>query len=332
MDMQKWLRWIISEKQKKAFPILSFPSIQLLGVTVKQLISDSELQSKGMKAITDRCDTLASVSLMDLSVEAEAFGSVIKTDDHEVPTVIGSVVSSLYDAESLKIPMIGEARTGLYLESLQKACSLITDRPVFAGMIGPFSLAGRLIDMTEIMVNCIVEPDIVHLTLRKATDFLISYGNAYKETGAHGIVMAEPASGLLSPDLIEEFSTPYVREIVEALVDDEFALIYHNCGNTIPLIDSILKTGASAYHFGNAINLSEMLSLVPDNTIVMGNVDPAGQLRSGTPQTVYDETLRVLNACSGHPGFIISSGCDIPPRAPWENIDSFFKAVTDFYT
>jgi len=331
MDMEKWFLRLRDEEKKKALPILSFPSVQLLGITVSRLITDSDLQAKGMKAVADRCDSLAAVSMMDLSVEAEAFGSTIKTDDHEVPTVIGSVVTSLSDAEALRVPEVGEGRTGLYLESMQKARGLIADRPIFAGVIGPFSLSGRLIDMTEIMVNCYVEPEMVHLTLRKATDFLIEYCEAYKKIGADGIVMAEPAAGLLSPDLIDEFSTPYVKEIFDSVKTDSFALVYHNCGNTIPLIGSIMKIGAAAYHFGNAINLAEMLSLVPDDMIVMGNVDPAGQFRNGSPKSIYDDTLRVLKACGSHSNFIISSGCDIPPLAPWENIDSFFKAVRDFY-
>ena len=331
MDMNQWFIDLKNSRQKKAFPILSFPCVQLLGITVNRLITDSDLQAKGMKAVADRCDSPASVSMMDLSVEAEAFGSTIKTDDNEVPTVIGRVVEDAGGAEALRVPQVGEGRTGLYLESLKKAAELITDRPVFAGVIGPFSLAARLIDMNEIMVNCYVEPEMVHLTLRKAADFLTEYCKAYRETGADGILMAEPAAGLLSPNLIDEFSTPYVKEIVDSQKTDSFAFIYHNCGNTVPLIDSIKKIGASAYHFGNSVNLEEILSLVPDDMLVLGNVDPAGQFRNGTPQSIYDDTIRIMKACGTHRNFIISSGCDIPPLSPWENIDSFFKAVKDFY-
>jgi uroporphyrinogen decarboxylase len=28
---------------------------------------------------------------------------------------------------------------------------------------------------------------------------------------------------------------------------------------------------------------------------------------------------------------MISSGCDIPPLSPWENIEAFFAAVREFY-
>lgn len=47
------------------------------------------------------------------------------------------------DAKALKVPEVGAERTGLYIEAIGKAVNLITDRPVFAGAIGPFSLAGR---------------------------------------------------------------------------------------------------------------------------------------------------------------------------------------------
>ncbi len=331
MNMKNWFADVLAADKKKAIPVLSFPCTSLMGITVNQLISDSSLQANGMKAVADRCDSLASVSMMDLSVEAEAFGSTVKFSDDEVPTVVGSILNSPEDAENLKVPPVGAGRTGLYIEALKKASEIINDRPVFAGVIGPFSLSGRLMDMSEIMINCYTEPEMVHATLEKVTSFLIEYCNAYKATGANGIVMAEPAAGLLSPDLIEEFSTPYVKKIVEAVQTEEFGFIYHNCGNTIPLIESIKKIGAYGYHFGNAIKLSDMLPLLPADMIAMGNIDPANQFRNGTPESIYEATTDLLRECSKYPNFVISSGCDIPPLAAWDNIDSFFKAVSDFY-
>ena len=114
--------------------------------------------------------------------------------------------------------------------------------------------------------------------------------------------------------------------------DDTFLVIYHNCGGSaISMIDSILDTGSAAYHFGNAIDMAEMLSHIPEDIMVMGNVDPAGELRNGTPGSVREATLKVMENCCGHNNFVISSGCDIPPLSPWENIDAFFKAVQEFY-
>lgn len=331
--MKEWIEGLMSAESKKPMPILSFPSVSLLGVSVSELISSSELQAKGMRAVADETDASASVSFMDLSVEAEAFGATVCVSEGEVPTVKGRLVSDEDEAEALRVPTVGSARTGIYIEAVRKAVELIKDRPVLAGMIGPFSLAARLLDVTEIMMDCYDDPDMVHLVLEKTTSFLIEYAKAYKATGAAGIVMAEPVSGLLSPTLEEEFSSPYVKKIVDAVQDDSFSIIYHNCGDNVPrMLDSILTTGAAAYHFGNSVDMeSDIIQKVPASTLVMGNIDPAGILRMGTPEKVREETLALLGKCAKYPNFLLSSGCDIPPMTPWENIKAFFAAWEEFY-
>lgn len=333
MNMKQWVADVLASEKKKALPVLSFPSIQKMGITVAELINDSDKQAEGMKIIADSFPTAASVSLMDLSLEAEAFGSEIRVSDDEVPTVIGSIVSTEEEAEALKVPEIGAGRTQIYIDAIEKACKLITDRPVLAGVIGPFSLAGRLLDVSEALIYCYDEPDMVHLVLEKATEFLINYCKEYKKAGANGIVMAEPLAGLLSPALADEFSADYVKQIVDAVQDDEFIVVYHNCGNsTIKTIDTIVTNDCPMYHFGNAIDMEEMMSHIPENLIAMGNVDPAGEFRNGTPESIYARTKEVMEKCCKYKNFVISSGCDIPPMSPWENISAFFKAVEDFYS
>ncbi|MBQ6990413.1 MAG: efflux RND transporter permease subunit, partial [Clostridia bacterium] len=60
--------------------------------------------------------------------------------EDEVPAITGILVETPEDAENLVVPEVGAARTGLYVETIRKACELITDRPVFAGVIGLVSL------------------------------------------------------------------------------------------------------------------------------------------------------------------------------------------------
>jgi len=332
MNMKNWIEKMKNAEKKTALPILSFPCVSLLGISVRELISDGKMQAKGMKMVADRTKSAAAVSLMDLSVEAECFGAAIRVSDSEVPTVTGRLINDKDEAEAFEVPKVGACRKGISIEAIREASKVITDRPVLAGMIGPFSLAARLLDVSEIMVDCYDDPDMVHTVLEKCTEFLTEYAKAYKSAGADGIVLAEPVSGLLSPTLEEEFSSPYVKKIVDAVQDEQFILIYHNCGDNTPrMLDSILSIGAAAYHFGNAVDMSEMLEKIPENELVMGNVDPAGVLRMGTPEAVRDATLEIMEKCCSYKNFVISSGCDIPPLTPWENIDAFFAAVEEFY-
>ena len=329
MNMYKWIDRLIYQEDKKAFPLLSFPSVQLLYVTVKELVTTSNYQALGMKMLADKYPMPAVASFMDLSVEAEAFGARTVYAADEVPTIIGKIVETQEDADDLQIPPVGAGRTGIYIEGVRKALKLITDRPVFAGCAGPFSLAGRLADINEIMPLCYEDPDTL---LRKSTDFLIDYIKAYKEVGAHGIIMAEPLAGILSPQLIQEFSTNYVKEIVEATQEQGFIIVYHNCGNyALQLIDSILDTGCRVFHFGDAVQMKDMLEKMPADCVAMGNISPSQQFRNGTPQSVRIETVRLLEECKDFRNFVISSGCDIPPLTEFENIDAFFDTVESFY-
>ncbi len=329
-DMKKWLDDMIAAPTKLPLPILSFPSVQLMDISVKQFISNATLQACGMQTVARLCDMAASVSLMDLSVEAECFGANIRFSDDEVPTVVGKLIKNEEDANNLKIPAIGTGRTKVYIEAMQIALETILDRPIFAGTIGPFSLTGRLMDMTEIMYACYDEPETVHTVLKKATTFIKKYIKAYKDIGANGVIVAEPAAGLLSPSMIDEFSTKYMKEIIDELQDDSFIVIYHNCGSVLPLMDSILSMNAGAYHFGNSVDMEEIMKRIPPDKIAMGNVDPAGQIRHGTPKSIMRATTHIMRRCCVYPNFVISTGCDIPPMSPWANIDYFFDAVEMF--
>lgn len=315
---------------QRALPILSFPASQKLNVTVEQLVKSAELQAQAMEIVAKETDTLAAVSLMDLSVEAEAFGAKVNYSKDEVPAVVGQLVSDEDEANDLEVPTLEAGRALTCVEGVKQAKQRITDKPVLAGIIGPYSLAGRLMDVTEIMYICYDEPETVHIVLEKATQYLIQYGQAMKDAGADGIVMAEPLAGILSPDMAEEFSVPYVKRIIEALQDENFAVLYHNCGNSVSsMLNQIFSQGAAAYHFGNAVDMGEVMKAAPADALCMGNVDPAAQFANGTPESITAATKELLAKCGGYKNFVPSSGCDIPAHSSWENIHAFFKALED---
>lgn len=331
-NMKQWVREIIASPKKAAIPVLSFPCVSLMNCTVSQLTHDSALQAEGMLRVAQRCPAGAAVSFMDLSVEAEAFGATVRNSENEVPTIPAPLLEDVEEVEDLAMPSVGAGRTQLYVDAIAKVSRELTDRPVFAGCIGPYSLAGRLMGMTELMINCFEEEDAVHALMEKCAEFITAYIEAFKAAGANGVVIAEPAAGLISPAQMAEFSGAYVKKIIEKVQTDEFMVIYHNCGNTVSrMCGEIAELGAMGYHFGNAVNMKDMLDGMPGDALVMGNVDPAGTLRNGNPEKVRQETLAVMQACCGHPNFVISSGCDVPPATPWDNLDAFFAAVDEFY-
>ena len=332
-NMMRWVDEMIGAPVKKPMPVLSFPAVTKMGITVDRLIRSSDLQAQAMKTVAEETpDGAASVSMMDLSVEAEAFGAKVRFSDHEVPAVYGSIVEDEGDVAALAVPEVGMGRTGIYVEAIRKAKQLITDRPVFAGVIGPYSLAGRLTDVSNAMLLCMDEPDMMHSLLEKTTEFLIRYMQAYREAGADGVLIAEPLAGLLSPSWMDEFSCDYVKRIVDTVQTDTFLVAYHNCGNTVSkAADLLASMGCRLLHFGNSVDMEEMLRQLPGDILVMGNIDPARQFRNGTPEEMREAVLDLLGRCGGFPNYVISSGCDIPPLTGWDTIHAFYDAVNEFY-
>lgn len=330
MDICKILWQEAQSDKSRGLPILSFPAVQKMDATIAQLVSNSDLQARAMEIIARDTDTLAAVSLMDLSVEAEAFGAQVRFYDDEVPVIIGQLIGDEDAANALEVPSLDAGRARVCVEGVRLAKERIQDKPVIAGMVGPFSLAGRLMDVTEIMYVCFDEPETVHTVLDKATTYLIQYGQAMKDAGADAVMMAEPLAGILSPDMAGEFSVPYVKRIIDALQDDRFAVLYHNCGNSVAnMLDEIFSQGAAAYHFGNAVEMSKIMESAPADVLCMGNIDPATQFAHGTPESMRIATQELIAKCGSYRNFVPSSGCDIPAHAKWENIQAFFDALKD---
>jgi uroporphyrinogen decarboxylase len=150
---------------------------------------------------------------------------------------------------------------------------------------------------------------------------------ALKEAGANGVVMAEPAAGLLSNDDCIEFSSKYVKEIVDRVQDDSFSVVLHNCGNTGHCTQAMVMTGAAAYHFGNKCRMAEVIKEVPPTALAMGNIDPVSVFKEGTPEQMRTAVRQLLDEMKDYPNFVLSSGCDTPPHTPEENIEAFFEEI-----
>jgi uroporphyrinogen decarboxylase len=330
-NMTEWLQGILdSAPTRAAMPITASPGMVLIDKPLSALFSDGRVQFDSMRALCERYPSLAVLTAMDLSVEAEAFGSPVRLSDSEAPTVLSHIVSDMDGIKALRVPSVGAGRTSQYLEATRLAAEQIEGKVVLAGMIGPFSLACRLFDMSKLMMVLRREPETAQALLEKCTAFLTEYARAFKEAGANGIVVAEPAAGLISPAFCQKFSSDYVKRIVDAVQDESFVVVLHNCGNTEVLVNAMLFTGSKALHFGNAVDMLAIIPQIPRDVVAFGNIDPVKVMKMGSVREVKVSTLELLEEMSKYPNFVLSTGCDVPPGIPLANLDAFYKTL-DIY-
>lgn len=323
-------RLVLASVRRQAMPIATYPGMALAGATVRNVVSDPQVQFEIQAALHQRHRTPFVLTAMDLSAEAEAFGCEIFQPENEIPSVTGRLVTSRAQADNLPVPAPGDRRTRVYLEAARRLRQLADHPLVLGGCIGPFSLASRLVGVKEAMELTVLEPDLIHVVLEKCTRFLGAYVQAFKEAGADGLIMAEPAAGLLSPRSLSQFSSASIRQIAATVDDGRFAFILHNCAAKIVHLPAILETGLSTFHFGAPMDLASALGKVPPDVILCGNLDPAAVFCRSTPAEMAVCTTALLAATAAFPNFVISSGCDVPRDSPLANLDAFYGAVRAF--
>jgi uroporphyrinogen decarboxylase len=320
-------QFVLASPRRLALPIAVYPGLALTKARVCDVVSDPQAQVEAQLALHARYKTPVVLSAMDLSAEAEAFGCSLHLSENEIPSVTGRLVTTLEQAQKLAVPKPGDKRTAVHLEAVRRLRTL-PDKPlVLAGCIGPFSLAARLVGVSEAMELTVTDPDLIEAVLDKSVTFLAEYIRAFRAAGADGIIMAEPAAGLLSPRSMAVNSTAHIRAIAAAVADERFAIILHNCAAKLLHLPTILETGLKSFHFGAPMDIVAALGKVPSDVVLCGNLDPAAVFCQSTPEEVKAKVSALLAATAAHRNFVLSSGCDVPPNAPLANVDAFFEAL-----
>ncbi len=320
-------RLVLSSPRRLALAVATYPGLALTGATVREMVHNPQVQFDAVAALHERYHSPFALSAMDLSAEAEAFGCALHFSNNEIPSVTGRLVTTLEQARNLPVPQPGDGRTAVYLETVRRLKKLPSQPLVLGGCIGPFSLASRLVGVSEALELTLAEPDLMQVVLEKSAAFLTGYARAFKEAGADGLIMAEPAAGLLSPRGLSAHSSVYVKGIAAAVEDGDFALILHNCAARLLHLPAILESGLTSFHFGAPMDLPAALGKVGPDVVLCGNLDPAAVFCQLAPAEVTARAADLLSQTADHRNYVLSSGCDVPASAPLASLDMFYAAV-----
>jgi uroporphyrinogen decarboxylase len=151
--------------------------------------------------------------------------------------------------------------------------------------------------------------------------------------GADIICILEPTASILGPKEFRRFSGCYVKHIIESYKYANVETVYHTCGNTMHLIIEMASTGVAALSLDSpesGVDMAKAAQLVPENVMIMGNINPTYVLNDGSVEVVKRTTIELMEQMRPYPNFILSTGCDLPPETPIENIKAFMQAGRDF--
>ncbi len=324
-----------SENRRLAAPLIGFPGCDITGFSIKVAQQNHGVHFACIKALADLLKPDIAFMMMDLSVEANALGLPVRFPVDESSSVEKHPVEELEDLERYRrVNILQDSRIQSYIKTVEMmSMGLPKEVLKCAYVIGPLTLAGLLRSAEQIAMDSILKPDMLHALCEFATDIIQDYAGALINAGADLICILEPTSMILGPEQFREFSSYYVRHIIESYKYAKVETIYHVCGNTMHLIKEMVDSGIAALSLDSAefgIDIVKATAQLPEDVVMIGNVSPTRVLKDGSEQLVRDSVRELLEKMRPYKNFILSTGCDIPPQTPIENLTAFMRAAREF--
>jgi uroporphyrinogen decarboxylase len=273
------------------------------------------------------------------------FGGEIKWpagDFAQAPTVSRHPVKTPEEAMELASPNVKDAGIVPIQMAFNKLSSQerLDSEPFNVSFYGggAFSLAANISGVDKFSKWLLKRPDVAHHLLRLAADFEIELAQYWKDTFGTEHVLPfdwEPVSAnqIISPKQFEQFALPYLRETHEKMLAMGYRTLFtHICGEqerNLPYWAQIPMGDPGFVHFGSEVDLETAAQYFPYD-IILGNLD-SSILQIGTPEEIYEATRKVVETGKRLPnGYVFSCSCELPPRAPIENVLAMNRAVEDF--
>ena len=301
----------------------------LAGVPLDDYVRDGETLARcQVKALRQYCYD-AVFSVMDANVETEAIGSVLRYARDQYPVIERYALSQETDWDGLAIP--DPQRAGRMPEML-KALALLRhelgDEVLVVGCIlGPFTLATQLLGLERTLYLAIDDPPRLARLMDFATNVVIQFGQAQLQAGAHLPMVFDPSASpaVIPPNFFREFELPRLQRVFQALSEaGALANWLHIAGPVAPILPYYAKAGVNIANFDYMVSAAEATSRLPV-TCFDGNIKSL-LFVEGSPADVETEAANLLHAFRDRRGFILSSGCEIPPEAKPENVAALAKA------
>ena len=103
-NMKKWIAAQIASGQRISIPIMTLPGIEMIGKSVKDAVQSGDVHAQAIRKLAEVFPSAATTVIMDLTLEAEAFGCRIDFQENDMPHILGRLVSSAEEIEMLKVP------------------------------------------------------------------------------------------------------------------------------------------------------------------------------------------------------------------------------------
>ena len=303
----------------------------LKGTEWNAALKDAEIMANLARASQNECGMDSVVVPFDLNIEGEALGGKVKFyEQREAESLLYPLIPKKFvkRAEDIQVPekLDDRGRIPIVVEAIKKLKGTVGDEvAVGSYVLGPFTLAGQVMELNELMKMALRDPGELTAILALLKDVGSKVADILTGAGADYITVRPMGAGmdLLSPRLFGKLVQPILKELVEGI---DNLTILHMCGTATPLVEMLHDCGANTLSFDHKTDLSKAREILGEEARIFGDIDPAKVLLNGSKEDIERAVIKALE--SGVDG--IMPGCDIWPLTPCSNIKAMVDATRKY--
>lgn len=317
------LEYINSHKRGFFLPDMGTNGLFLTGYKAYEVYNDPNKQLEVAKIMNETFESDFIYSLCDGAIFCETLGLELLKPDFDFPSVLSHPIVDIDALNKYEIPdPYNSGRMPTNLKSL-KLISESIDKPLYVSIQGPFTLAVQLAGATHLLRCVIKDPEFVNQLLDFTTETVRRYAVAVNKAGARYISIAEPATVTLGH---ERFKKLVVSNLNKIYNDLNCWKGLHICGDTTEFLDLMLSCNIDALSLDQIMDYEKVMGIIPENIVLIGNLDPLELLYNSGSKEVRGETLKLLKKMRKYNNYLCAFGCNCMNDTKVENLQAAIKA------
>ena len=294
-----------------------------------ELVETPELAAEVTIQPVDILGVDAAIIFSDILVIPQAMGCPYKMLENKGPW-FENTIRTPDDLQKLHIAD-PEKDLGFVLEAIKLTKKGLNNRVPLIGFAGaPWTILAYMTEGSGSKTFSIArkvlytQPEFAHHLLQMITDSTIAYLKAQVKAGADMLQLFDSWAGILSPAQYATFSTPYIKQICDAIT--EVPLTVFAKGAFFALED-LGKLSCNTIGLDWNMDIANSRKLIGNNKTLQGNLDPC--LLYADHSTIKKETEKMLQTF-GSSHHIANLGHGLYPDTNPESVKVFVQTIKQF--
>lgn len=303
-------------------PITMMFAADRIGVRYRKYAAEYGTLVEGQLRTAEEFDFDYVSCISDPAREAADCGATVQFFDDQPPAIneTQARLAEKSDLASLRVP---DPLDGGRMTDRVQAAALFKERvhndKLIEGWIeGPCAEAADLRGINTLMIDFYEDPAFVKDLFEFTLELGLRFARAQVDAGADIIGVGDAAASLVGPQIYEEFVWPFEKRLVDGLHAMGTRVRLHICGNTRPILEPIGRLNCEIVDLDWMVPLDEARAAMGPDQVLLGNLDPVGALRTGTPEAVHAAVAECYRQAGAR--YIVSAGCEVVRDTPLANV------------